>query len=238
MPGHASPDRLYPGSPGPPPAAPGHVNSLGPGTGTRCRAPLRPRCEPRPLRLAGSATASPRCPSPILPSTPRASLRRVVPHAGAGTDPWSSAPGHRPADTPKWSHDWQNRWSHAPGRTQLTAVPSRWQATRPSAEPLFGWVLELTLPAPPASPTTRGSVMVSAWTQRRPRATVPGLQESPARVVPGPLAADSGATACPGVRPSWPQTPPRIGSPAPLGQPGVPAVPPDHPRKPARALGR
>lgn len=46
-----------------------------------------------------------------------------------------------PARRAGWSHNWQNRWSHEPGRKPPTAVPCSWQATlgaKPSINPLSG----------------------------------------------------------------------------------------------------
>ncbi|TLH81076.1 hypothetical protein C1S79_01350 [Mycolicibacterium phocaicum] len=31
--------------------------------------------------------------------------------------------------TRRWSHNWQSRWSHHPGKNQVTLVPSSWQTT-------------------------------------------------------------------------------------------------------------
>ena len=37
-----------------------------------------------------------------------------------------------PARHAGWSHDWQSKWSHEPGRKPATPVPCSWQATRGS----------------------------------------------------------------------------------------------------------
>ena len=34
-----------------------------------------------------------------------------------------------PARHAGWSHDWQSKWSHEPGRKPATPVPCSWQAT-------------------------------------------------------------------------------------------------------------
>ncbi len=54
----------------------------------------------------------------------------TTPHAHQHDVTIESAPKTRGVPgCARWSHNWQNQWSHDRGRTQLTVVPSPWQAT-------------------------------------------------------------------------------------------------------------